>query len=346
MSNHLHTSPETDQAETQHNRLVEGAINYLDSPIVVVERLADGSLSDPLPSDDSDVSVLQDQMTELRSCFETLPSNEKGLSIGRVEAYRQEMGAAKKSVKLITREDFMKVNKLLGMPYDPIHLVGLFSPALDMTFVIRDPTLEELYGTEYTESLVIHEMAHASSTYSTIEIIRAESHNQPQRIGPASTTMMQPRSGFATLVHGTTYKGRIIEEAYAEFERGRYVAEILGKPAGFFQELPPGSSLEIMNKYCTRFIDNDGNLAGGVSSQTIPAGIFERLIRYDGKLLIALRKARSSLEAMPEVVSRMNAIVPNLYEDLEEMNDTTPDLVKKQLQLFEKVVLATMPKKP
>ena len=260
-----------------------------------------------------------------------LPSWEVGLRMDRVDSFRESMGAPRKTLRILSPENYAIANAIVGKDLGTEE--GQYLLEQDLIIVKRDPELELVNGgPDFIESLVIHEMAHSATDNSNIRIDVV-----PQRRFLRKTDAMVSshagRMGFVVTNDKGNAEGYFLEEGYAELERGLYVTQILGKPNGFTGR-PQSDFTSPIDKY------NVFNKKGqwGLPPGSLPAITLELLIKHDSEFLSSLRKSRSSVEGLREIIRHINAISPGLYQELRKIEDIkSKDGYAKSVNIAEKI---------
>lgn len=137
------------------------------------------------------------------------------------------------------------------------------------------------------------------------------------------------------------------EEGYAEFERGLYITEALGRSNGFGGEkltdkhvkaFIPSSAL--LRKYAFA-LRMEGKEEIGLLGGALQAVVLELLIQRDPLLFGALRRARHSVEGLREVAWRIDRVCPGLYGEMrqiENVNAPSPETSQRVTRLVTKVM--------
>lgn len=317
---------------------VEAVINHLDEPLQVVRYEGDALTSERLVADGTIARGLHDAYSGQRSLIAELPSQEEGLNMARVDAYRRTMGAPNKMVKVLSRADFDVARLTIGDDVEE-DLRGAYAPTLDVYIIQRDMKSEAEHGAGLTESIIVHEAAHASSMYSTVEI-ETETQRRTFRKDIVNVTANQTaRVGFAVSKPHQGRVGLAMEEGYAEYERGRYVVDELGLPDGFIHG-PGIPKAPALNKYMIPTTSEQGETKFVFTEGAFAAATLELLVNRDPDLVTAMRDARHSVEGLREVAKRMNAIVPGVYQKMRKIDLDSPDAAKQGVDLYALVAKA------
>ena len=271
-----------------------------------------------------------DRISEMPTSFESVrtqlnkefPKDKiEGLNTQRVEDYIQQEGLTVKPYIIFKREDLPKVKKIVGgtnllRSVFNNNECGVYIPEIDMVLVARDKDFEDINGPIYTEGLLIHELAHASSMFQGYV---TENHQG----------FYTPRVGFGLPQNKTNY-GWVLEEGWADMLRGEYVnknASVTEKYAiedslrygpinlnDTIQINSPVGILPIPAKYT--YVKPDG--APTCKSSSYAGYALELLCRQNPLLKISLGEGRKSLEGLKKVSNEIDKISPGLYLKLQK----------------------------
>ena len=268
-----------------------------------------------------------DQTEAARDKILSLPTNAQGIDIGRIHRYRRQMGGPQRPLLFLNPSIFEEATLiLLGKPDETDmgdnrgDVYGRYSA--DLCMVKRDPVMEELNGSAWTESIAIHEMAHGTATMSPIQIIAKKEGRLLKRSRPHA---YRRRMGFIVGKNGSekSYdRGEYLEEGYAEYERGQYVKQI-GNPDGVLNQDP-----RLLEEFEGRTLgphywwlsDEEDRTITSPLRSSIPAATLEAFIKVDPLLLPALRRSRHSADGLREVAQRINNFQPGLYRKLQKFD--------------------------
>jgi hypothetical protein len=250
-----------------------------------------------------------------------LPSYEDGINMDRVLAYCDSIGFSRKPIRILSPEDYKKALTIAGKNPENAE-DGSWLEQQDVIVVSRDPDTEAMNGSEFIESMIIHEAAHGNSNDQQMAAdVSVNRHMLRKRVNVSTYTL---RGGFVVRTDKDTAEGYLLEEGYAELERGIYVEQILGRKTGFTEGLHPGTP-HLFDKY-SRFVRDDSGepkLNGMYGS--VGAGILELLIKRDPELLGALRESRHSVQGLREVARRINEISPGLYQEMRKVKSASSE---------------------
>ncbi len=280
----------------------------------------------PIPDTEqfSPVEMPDEKETELiaflgeaqRKLIEQFPSDEEGLNLDRVNSFMDSLGLRiAPAVQLWSERSpalFEAISEATGLE-ESREQSGVYYAELDTAFVFRDRELEARNGSEFTESLLVHELAHGSSQHDSLRgVVRG-----------SSISAVTPRLGQSVQPIDEGRKGVFIEEGFAEYVRGRYVTEVLGRTHGF-ADMPNEVSIatnprdnfqvSVPSKYLHKTADGSPN----VVTASYAGAAMDSLISRDPLLLPALVRARHDVDGLKEVAARIDAIDPGLYKKLRD----------------------------
>lgn len=99
-----------------------------------------------------------------------MPTN-NNLFPQRVENFIRQEGLTVKPYIVFDRKDLPKVEEIVGntnllrSAFESHHTKGLYSQEMDLVLIPRERDYEKSSGAIYTEGMLVHELAHASSMY-------------------------------------------------------------------------------------------------------------------------------------------------------------------------------------
>jgi hypothetical protein len=126
------------------------------------------------------------------------------------------------------------------------------------------------------------------------------------------------------------YEGSGIEEAQAEFERGKYVVEVLNRPQGFTDDgIVPGKPSPL-DKYSFKMQKPDGTVVNKSTQYAVEAVILELMVDCEPKLLDALRASKHSVEGLRERARIMNSILPGAYQRMRKVDVQSDDPIAQK----------------
>lgn len=293
------------------------------------------------PNREAEQLFLQ-QIDGARSAIMELPDNTEGLDLDRIESFRKYMGAPKKEAKFLNPDDFDEARIIARQDTDEPMTTdpdGDYLENIDMFIVKRRPEIEALNGPEITESVAIHEAAHSNGSESPIQIRIAK-----VRTGIFKTEdealATRTRTGFSvkkTHAEGLQEQGNALEEGYAELERGQYVLS-LGLKNGFAKtdgKITPEGEIDIPGHYWYLIPGpENGQPVLTHTRSAIPAATLELLIEQDASLLGIIRESRHSADAHRKLISRMNSMVPGLYQKMRKTDIRTDEGLAEAEQIY------------
>lgn len=271
----------------------------------------------------------------------------EGIDTNRVENFIHQQGLETKPFIVFDRKDLQKVKKIVGET-GLLRSVfsngecGLYSPEMDMALVARDRDTEESSGAIYTEGLLTHELAHASSMY--------QGYVTPDQKG-----FYTPRVGFC-LPQNEIPWGWLLEEGWADMNRANYFAEhasdeekkklenVLQFGNIDMEDTVPSShplnnneAIPLPIKYL--YITADGRPT--TKSSAYGGYALELLCKKDPSIKPLLIEARSSVEGLRKVAQAIDKIVPGLYKSLSVGDYTEASFFEKLAYVIENVAGGT-----
>lgn len=276
------------------------------------------------PAAERMAGVVQDTWERDRKALLELPNNTTGLDMQLVEDWRWEHGAPDTPILALEPSARDEVRRVFGESADA---QGAFLGTVDVAFVWRDAEFEADNGPGVIESFMIHELTHADARFE-IRVTQG-AKRRFIRLGGAPVGMLltgkEPlRAGPIVLrEEDEVLVGQALDEGIAEYERGQFVADKLGKPRGFGAAVLEADKPEaLIDKYT--FIGRGPN--GKKFVATTPGGpyavVLERLVEQDPALRDTLQR-RHTTEGMRELAIRMNKIVPDIYPMFRDLDEST-----------------------
>lgn len=284
---------------------------------------------------------VRERLIKSREQILKLPSQEDGMDMTRVYAYRDRHGLPQQDIRVLSPSDFAKAVEISNAaqtneapvlsPSDSAKAVkvaktaqighsGRYLVGEDITIVKRDLEYERLNGgPAFTESNLIHEIAHGNRH----RLIEAQVTTQRRllRTDKVDYRYKFRRTGFGVEKDKGNYLGAFLEEGYPEFERGIYITQELGLSSGFVGRIVADLP-RVFDKYLTKYIYHD-QLKIGIAPGAGIAAILELVAERDPEFLSVLRESRRSVEGLREVAKRLDAVSPGLYLRLRNLNILT-----------------------
>lgn len=256
-----------------------------------------------------DIAVIQAQGEELRNrIYESIEHDETGLDTERVSSLLGSYGLSLKPFIAITEDQIPKLEQIVGgLQSEEGSITGEYVRRADLVYVIRRRDLEAANGTGITESVLVHEQAHANTTLHTVAYAKDGD----------SVRSILLRGGFSVADDTENGTGSYYEEGFAAMLAHRYVIETLDKPNGFSewggaQIIANGSEkFKIPRNYF--FPTSIDNTFGGTDTPSFAAYGMELMISKDPAILDAVLKARTSTEGLREFAKRVESLHPGLY---------------------------------
>lgn len=149
----------------------------------------------------------------------SLPNRVEGINKQRIQDFMASFGLPTKEVFFFYNEDISMLKTFFQFfPYAEKSFLegakGMYIPELDIALVLREPNIEKENGESFTESLAVHELAHASSRHHGVLLNDFDQEDSEYRM---------PRVGFL-LKYDEKYPGGFFEEAFAELMLGEYLS--------------------------------------------------------------------------------------------------------------------------
>lgn len=240
----------------------------------------------------------------------TLANSVEGINIGRAERFISSRGLRIAPYRLLNQADTERaLDQDLG---DLDGLSGSYKASYDVALVPRRDRLEATNGCELTESILVHELAHGSNEHHDLVYIRDETTGEQ--------TILHGRSGHRVYDSHGEPRGRLIEEAFAERERGKYVEQVLKLPRGFAHrvlsnEFFAEGGAVVDAKYSVRRTDGQPYVIG----ESFVAQAFDLLCQVDPAMDRALRRAHQTVEGLRDLARRLERIQVGLYTHLRDI---------------------------
>ncbi len=300
-------------------------IQFVDDgpPILLVTGDLKGRLTP-----DAAANHVRNEWAEQREEILQLPKDDDGINMERVWQYGAQLCERQTPVLILSTTEYAKAKSVAGyesgVDEDPED--GKYLYKHDLVIIHRDPVLEQLNGPEYFESLAVHEIAHAGETHTRHLLDVDVKRSRLKWLGKTSANIEGStlRVGFV-VAHGESQEGYSLEEGYAEYERGQYVANVLGRPQGFTDGSQATGT--VLDKYMYRAVypDGDGTPSGALMQGAVAACAIELLSQADPKIVEAFRDGRKTVDGLREVARRIDAAEPGLYSSFRAVNIRTDE---------------------
>jgi len=264
-----------------------------------------------------------------------------GLDTKRAERFIEEKGLPVKPYVIFDSNDYDKVEKIVGNTnllrnafQNGVN--GIYSPEMDLILVRRDEKLEKMNGGIYTEGLLVHELAHASSMY------QGYITSNKQRF-------YTPRVGFCLPQNNTPW-GWLLEEGWADMHGAEYFSKFATEeqkrriedimkfgPLNWEDTIPivtpKGNILPLPVKYI--YINEKGGPT--IKSSAYAGYTIELLCRIDPTLYSILKQARSSVEGLRKLAIQIDRISPSLYFLLQTSDYSENDFSTRLQEVISRV---------
>lgn len=281
----------------------------------------------PLPQADQDALAGYYANAE-HTLLNEFSAHTEGLDLQRVGNFMASLGLRDMPILDVAEGDGPQLAHTISALFDsaPANATyrGVWLDGIATGFIIRDTKLEQYNGTSYTDSIRVHEKAHGTATNVRITA----------RLADGIPRLASAQAGFYSYQKNETdgtkkEEGVFLEEGFAEWVRGLYITEELGLTTGFIQpsegsRVPEterkrvirhsetGLTADVSMRYFRYFTDG----GPGVDFKAYGGEALQRLVAYDPGMRGALLASRSSNEAYRELIGRMDAIEPGLYQRL------------------------------
>lgn len=240
--------------------------------------------------------------------LETLANTTEGINLDRVKTYITSRGFRIAPFRLLNEADTRRAERM-----GEIEGVNAgYKASYDVVLVPRHPKIEAINGPELTESILVHEFSHGANEYHDLVYV--------EEAGTSERVILHSRSRHRVYDCHENQRGRLIEEANAERERGKYVEDVLKRPFGFTKDVlrsrfyyEGGAAVDA--RYTVRRIDGKPY----VISESFGAQALDLLCRLDPGLEQDLDLSRKSVEGLRNVAKRLNRIHPGLYVYMRDM---------------------------
>lgn len=245
----------------------------------------------------------------------------EGINTERVEDFVRQKGLEIKPYIIFDRKDLPRVREIVGNTGLLRSIFkngecGLYSPEMDMVLITRDREYEESSGVIYTEGLLVHELAHASSMYQGY--VTADYKG-----------FYTPRVGFC-LPQNQVAWGWLLEEGWADMHRANYYAQNASEEERAkledalrfgkieIEDTVPistsnGETLPLPVKYL--YITPEGKPT--TKSSAYAAHALELICRKNPAMQNLLIEGRSSVEGLRKLAQAFEKIMPGLYKILQ-----------------------------
>lgn len=258
----------------------------------------------------------------------------EGIKTKQVEGYIQGRGLRVKPYIIIENDDLPQLASLTAhteivAPLYDGDSIGLYSPELDIAFVLRENGREKASGGIYTEGNLVHELAHANSLYQ-------------YSVSADKKSIENKRVGFACSTENETAWGWLLEEGWADMHRADYFAKHASpKDIGHIGEayacedldvedtvpMPArsGEILPIPVKYVVVSADGEPSIApSAVAGYTL-----ELLVAQDPLIQQLLLEGRSSVLGLKKLAQALEKIKPGLYKKIQATDYTLEDFQER-----------------
>ncbi len=279
----------------------------------------------------------------------TIDSHTEGLDLKRVEEFMRSYELPIRDY-VIFDEDSLDEKKVFeifekfGYKYDKEAYLGnwlaMCDTNLDLILIKRRENFEKFNGGRVTESVLVHELAHGTSGFSSC-------------IVTSTGDILAPRTGFAVGDSSETTKGAFLEEGFVDMLAGKYnkqymEPELRDKMLPIFRhkyndyQLTRTRSdlvdnIEVVLPFPTHYaiFTSEYGFSSLVSAQA--AFGLELLCDKEPKLFETMLKARNDVEYLRKIPQLINKISPGLYSELRKLKYTESGFSQGLYTIIEKV---------
>ncbi len=292
-----------------------------------------GDFSDPEMSQEAAMSNINERWNKQCEAILALPTKEEGLDMDRVNGFCDRLGLAQKPVCVLSPDDYDKALTIAEMPSGTED--GKYLPRLDIVIVRRNPDKEALNGTGYTESIIAHERAHATTKDVSVEV---EARPAPAIIRSRMPMILIPsdkQTGFMVSAETGGRLGAFIEEGVPELVRGMYITDVLKKPAGFVSGRLPGEFSFVDPKYLFYDRTPSGEVVLDCPEGAIAAMTLDLLAQRHQELWQALWSARDSIDGLTKIATYLNnSVQPGIFDKMFAIDVETLEGQKQAADLY------------
>lgn len=163
---------------------------------------------------------MPDKFREVRERMiaEFSKNHSEGLNLERAEDFIRSQGIEVRPYAVFEPEDFDRIKTILSSiaphwtsGFESGEYQGIYLPEIGYSLVRRDRSMERMNGALYTEGLLVHELAHATTGYQ--QFFMNERY-----------AVRTPRVGFC-LTKSVLSWGSFLEEGWADMNRASYVMQ-------------------------------------------------------------------------------------------------------------------------
>ena len=261
---------------------------------------------------------LTQEIDTLVSSIMALPDQTEGLQLDRIAEFSVEMGASEKPLKYLALDDFETARVISRESARIVDAEGLYTPTLGVMIVKRNTDLELLNGTAITESITIHEKAHATHLPTPLRATRVTTGRFLRKRTTVNVEYARSGFGVSSFTDEGNDFGRFLEEGYAEYERGLFV-----KRHGLIDDFSVGAAnlsdmqkIPIPMKYLFKRASPDGTPMLIFAPGALAATVMDKLVEHNPEYLQIMREARQTPDGLRKFIVETNKFSPKLYSRL------------------------------
>ncbi|MGV9002132.1 MAG: hypothetical protein ACOH18_04245 [Candidatus Saccharimonadaceae bacterium] len=296
---------------------LQETISYLDRPLALTQLDKEKNTANRLSPDDKTLTDIHEGLLRMAAEIKNMPSHDEGINLERVDIFRRSMGIAKKPILILSSEDFKHASELGAGSSSETTVSGEYLPVPDVIIMKDDPEQQALNGPELLESLIVHEIAHSHQSFHEMQATIGRRKRLFRR-DFMDVAVQTARFGFVVNDSHEATHGDFLEEAYAEYVRGQYVVNILGRDNGFVE--PTGEVFDPLNKYRLKVAKPDGSIGVAMPLGALPALLLETLFKRTPELIDKFEQARHSAEGLKNLIKSLDGIDPGLYKRLRDID--------------------------
>ena len=330
MSTPNHLSEDSGSTPVQDIITFDGAehptVTYLDAPLDASDELREWL-------GPREIEVLywrrEHAIRAHNKVLELEQSEVAGADWQRVRSFMAGLGAPATALRVLARDAFNHAVSYEAPPdtEEVKRSGGIYLSKSDVALVKHGSREAENDSTLGYEKTAVHELGHAWGTKRYISI------------GVGNIRIEHPAFGF---MQGGERNNLALEEAWACLLEGLYVSQVRGgnNYPPEFNRVPPR-----WRKYQSVVRHEEASETHTVQSEGgLGSVILERIIEHDPDFFTLLCESRTDPTKIEDVRERMNAIMPDLYEQLRDINISSQDGQKKLMRLEQQVAYVLLPK--
>lgn len=285
----------------------------------------------------------------------------EGINTERVEEFIKEKGMEIKPYIVVEKEDLTRMQDIIGCLGSfgevlnnelvqglKVGGLALYQAEMDLVIALRHRDAERVNGGIFTERMLVHELAHASS-----------GHRGYTKGRPGLNLPVVSRKGFCLSSDRKSNWGELIEEGWAEMQHADYFARYATQEErariesalrlgtlGMEDTIPTGMALGVIWVNVSRgeplplpvkyiFLRPDGT--PGASTASLAGYALEILCKKNPSLAPAMVGARQSSEGLRKFARILHETSPELYKKLQVGDYSAREFYRKLDMVINKV---------